>query len=190
MGTDALNTATPNLADLLADLPHQLSINSLNTTTPNLAYLLADLPPSQLSIDPLNTITPNLFAIVVTLQLTIIMQLKCSFSAIIIFNWCHFATNHLHAAKMLIFYCHHFQLWSFYTLPSSGVCPVYNIPSVCIKGTFSVLWSSAKFYSISQNMHYKAPVASQHCKTNKVVWTWKDDWPPRSTSTYERTFTQ
>ena len=25
-------------------------------------------------------------------------------------------------------------------------------------------------------MHYKAPVAAQHWKTNKVVWTWKDDW--------------
>ena len=44
---DALNTATPNLADLLADLPHphQLSIDALNTTTPNLADLLADLLP-------------------------------------------------------------------------------------------------------------------------------------------------
>ena len=26
-------------------------------------------------------------------------------------------------------------------------------------------------------MHEKAPVAAQHWKTNKVVWTWKDDWP-------------
>ena len=40
---DALNTATPNLADLLADLPLQLSIDALNTATPNLADL--DPPP-------------------------------------------------------------------------------------------------------------------------------------------------
>ena len=44
--------------------PHQWSIDALNTTTPNLAdlmaYLLADLPPPQLSIDALNTATPNL----------------------------------------------------------------------------------------------------------------------------------
>ena len=26
-------------------------------------------------------------------------------------------------------------------------------------------------------MHDKAPVAVQHWKTNKVVWTWKDDPP-------------
>ena len=64
---DALNTAIPNLVDLLADLtthqsryryleywytklgrstPHQLSIDSLNIAIPNLADLLADLPPS------------------------------------------------------------------------------------------------------------------------------------------------
>ena len=42
-----------------------------------------------------------------------------------------------------------------------------------------MLWSSANFCSISQNMHYKATLAAQQCKTNKVVWTWKDDWPPR-----------
>ena len=46
LGTDALNTATPNLADLLADLPPESSIDALNTVTPNLADLLADLPPS------------------------------------------------------------------------------------------------------------------------------------------------
>ena len=126
---------------------------------------------------------------VVNLLLTIIMQLKCSFSIMIIFNCRLFATDHLHSVKMLIFYHHHCQLWSLYNLPSLGVCPVYNIPSVGIKGTSSVLWSSAKFYSISQNMHHKAPVASQHCKTNKVVWTWKDDWLPWRTSTYKRPFT-
>ena len=47
------------------------------------------------------------------------------------------------------------------------------------KGTSVVLWSSTNFCSISQNMHYKAPVGAQHWKANKVVWTWKDDWPPR-----------
>ena len=58
---DALNTITPNLAALPADLPtHQSSIDALNTITPNLADLLADLPPHQSSIDALNIITPNL----------------------------------------------------------------------------------------------------------------------------------
>ena len=56
-----MNTTTPNLADLLADLPPQSSIDALNTTTPNLADLMADLPPPpQSSIDVLNTATPNL----------------------------------------------------------------------------------------------------------------------------------
>ena len=81
------------------------------------------------------------FAIVVTLQLTIFMQLKCSFSNIIISNCCHFATDHLHAVKMLIFYHCHFQLSSLCNWPSSGVCPVYNVPSLGVKGTSSVLWS-------------------------------------------------
>ena len=35
----------------------------------------------------------------------------------------------------------------------------------------------------------KSSIASQHGKTNKVVWTWKDDWRPWRTSTYERPFT-
>ena len=43
---DAFNTATPNLADLPADLtPHQSSIDALNTATANLADLLPDLDP-------------------------------------------------------------------------------------------------------------------------------------------------
>ena len=91
---------------------------------------------------------------------------------------------------MLIFHHHHFQLSSLCNWPSSGVCRVYNIPSLGVKDTSSVLWSSANFCSISQNMHYKAPVDAQHWKTNKVVWTWKADWPPWRTSTYERPFTQ
>ena len=75
---DPLNTITPNLADLLADLPpwsiehrcheyhytklgrstpSQSGIDALNTATPNLSDLL---PPHQSSIDPLNTPTINL----------------------------------------------------------------------------------------------------------------------------------
>ena len=72
---DALNTVTPNLADLSP----QSSIDALNTITPNLAMYWQIYPPSiehrcleyhytklgrstphQLSIDALNTITPNL----------------------------------------------------------------------------------------------------------------------------------
>ena len=84
----------------------------------------------------------------------------------------------------------HFQLLSLWNWPYSWVCPVDNIPSLGVKSTSSVLWSSANFCSISQNMHSKAPVSSQHWKTNKVAWTWKDDWPPWRTSTYERPFTK
>ena len=91
---------------------------------------------------------------------------------------------------MLIFYHRHFQLSSLCNWPSSGACPLYNILSLGVKGTSSVLWSSANFCSISQNMHYKAPVASQQWNTNQVVWTWKDDWPPWRTSTYETPFTR
>ena len=55
---DALNTATPNLADLLADLPpSELNIAALNTATLNLADLLAqrvfyvkDLLPTRVTI--------------------------------------------------------------------------------------------------------------------------------------------
>ena len=62
--------------------------------------------------------------------------------------------------------------------PSSWVCAVYNIWSVVVKNTSAVLLSSANFCNISQNMHSNIPVAAQHWKTNKVVWTWKYDWPP------------
>ena len=127
---------------------------------------------------PLMPLYPFWFSIVITLQLTIFMQLKHSYSIVIVSNSHHFATDHLHAVKMLIFYHHHFQLLSLCNGPSSGVCPLYNIPSSGVKGTSAVLWSSANFCSISQNMHYKDPVASQQWKTNQVVWTWKDDWLP------------
>ena len=72
------------------------------------------------------------------------------------------------------------SVWHFvdYTWSSSQVHAVYNIPSQVVKSTSTVLWSSANFCNISQNIHSKAPVASQYWKTNKVVWTWKDDWPP------------
>ena len=107
-----------------------------------------------------------------------------------IFNCCHFATDRLCAVKMLIWYHCHFQLSSLCNWLSAQVCPVYKILYLSVKNTSSVLWSSANFCNISQNMHYKAPIASQHWKTNKVVWTWKDDWPPWRISTYERPFTQ
>ena len=89
----------------------------------------------------------------------------------------------------LVFYFHHFhlQLSSFCNWPSSWLHPLHNIPSW---GTFLVLWSSGNFCNISQNMHSKAPVASQHEKSNKVDWTCKDDWPPWRTSTYKRPFIQ
>ena len=69
---DALNTVTPNLADLPPSIkhrcleyhytklgrstPHQPSIDALNTVTQHFAVL----PPGQLSIDALITITPHL----------------------------------------------------------------------------------------------------------------------------------
>ena len=71
----ALNTITPNLADLIFGrsawqmYPYQLSIHGLYTITQNVAGLLADLIfgrsigrsiSPKLSIDALNTITPNL----------------------------------------------------------------------------------------------------------------------------------
>ena len=125
---------------------------------------------------------------VVNLQLTIFMQLKCWFSIVIVSNGHHIATDCPHAVQMLIFYHCHLQLSSLCNWPSSGVCSLYKIPSLSIKGTSSVLWSSANFCSISQNIHYKAPVASQHWKTNKVVWTWKDDWPPLENFYLQKTF--
>ena len=68
--------------------------------------------------------------------------------------------------------------------PFSWVHPVYNIPSLVVKSMFLVLWSSSNFCNISQNIHSKAPLASQHWKANKVVWTWKDDWPPWRTQSH------
>ena len=124
------------------------------------------------------------------MQLTVYMQLKHSFMIIIIFRCCNFATNSLHTVKMIIWYHCHLLLSSICNWLSSGVCVVYNIPSVGVKGTSSVPWSSANFCSISQNMHYKVPVPAEHWKTNKVGCTWKDDWHPWRTSTYERPFTQ
>ena len=109
---------------------------------------------------------------------------------LLVVNCHHFAIDCLHAVRMHIFYHCHFQLSSLCNCLSSRVHPVYKIPSLGVKNTSSVLWSSVNFCSISQNMHYKDLVASQHWKSNKVVWTWKDDWPPWRTSTYERPFTQ
>ena len=106
---------------------------------------------------------------------------------LLVVNCYYFATDHLHTVKMLIFY-RHFQLSSLCNWPSSWVSPVYKIQSLGVKNTSSVLWSTATFCSISKNMHYKDPVASQHWETNKVVWTWKDVWPPWWTSAYKRPF--
>ena len=108
---------------------------------------------------------------------------------LLVVNCHHFATDHLYTVKMLIIY-YHFQLLSLCNWLSSWVCPVYKIQSLGVKNTSSVLWSPANFCSVSKNMQYKDPVASQHWETNRVVWTWKDDWPPWRTSTYERPFTQ
>ena len=118
-------------------------------------------PPRSLQC-PLMPLYPFWFSIVVTLQLTVFIQLKCSFSIIVISNCHYFATDHLHSVKTIIFCSHHFQLLSLCNWPSTGVCPLYNIPSVVVKSTSSVLWSSTNFCTISLNMHYKAPVASQH----------------------------
>ena len=82
-----------------------------------------------------------------------------------------------------------YPCWSLCNWSSSWVRPVNNIPSWGVKSTSAVFWSSANFCNIFQNMHSKAPVALQCRKTNKVVWTWKDDRPPWRTSTYERPFT-
>ena len=74
---------------------------------------------------------------------------------------CHqFATDHLH--DYMHFTIYHLELHLQYSAAQANFC------------------------NISQNMHSKALVASQHKKTNKVVWTYKDDWHPWRTSTYER----
>ena len=89
LSIDALNTATPNLADLgfIAQCtymngrptPSQLSIDALHTTTPNLEDIAQctymhgrPTPPSQSSIDALHTTTPNLADIADTAQCTYI----------------------------------------------------------------------------------------------------------------------
>ena len=61
----------------------------------------------------------------------------------------------------------HLQLSSLCNWPSSWLHPLHNILSWV---TFVVLCSSGNFCNISQNMHSKAPVASQNKKTNKVVY--------------------
>ena len=57
----------------------------------------------------------------------------------------------------------HLQLSSLCNWPSAWLHPLQNIPSWA---TFVVLCSSSNFCNISQNMHSKAPVASQNEKTN------------------------
>ena len=86
---------------------------------------------------------------------------------LLVFNCHHFATDHLCKVKTLIFYHCHFQLSSLCNWLSSQVHPVYKVPSLGVKNTSSVLWSSASFCSISQNMQYKDPVASQYWRPTK-----------------------
>ena len=59
--------------------------------------LMAPNIPTPLEVPnaPLCHLYPFWLSVVITLQLTIFMQLKCSFSIIVILNCCHFATDHL-----------------------------------------------------------------------------------------------
>ena len=80
----ALSTYTPLPA------PHYTYTPNTPVTAPNSPYTPKN--PSA----PLCHLYPFWLSIVITLQLTIFTQLKCSFSIIVIFNCCHFATDHLH----------------------------------------------------------------------------------------------
>ena len=60
LSIDALNTATPNLADLMADLPPIIEHRCLEYHYTKLDRSTGRSTPSQLSIDTLNTATPNL----------------------------------------------------------------------------------------------------------------------------------
>ena len=93
-------------------------------------------------------------------------------------NLCMWPLKSINSEKWALFWAIHVQVSSLYNWLSAWVCPVYNIPSWSVESTSSVLWSSANFCNISLNINSKAPVALQHIKTKKVVWTWKDDWPP------------
>ena len=57
----------------------------------------------------------------------------------------------------------------------------------------SLLPESFSSVRLSQFLQYLSKYAllstSSFTILNKEVWTWKDDWPPRRTSTYERPFT-
>ena len=57
------------------------------------------------------------------------------------------------------------------------------------KGTSAVLWSSTNFCSISQNMHYKAPVGAQHWKGQQSGLDMERWLTPQRNSTYKRPFT-
>ena len=50
----------------------------------------------------------------------------------------------------------------------SWVCPIYNVPSLVVKSMSAVLWTSANFCNISQNIHYETPLASQHTEQTSV----------------------
>ena len=91
---------------------------------------------------PPDTHYTPLFSIVITLQLTIFMQLKCLFAIVI-------------SLQLTIF-----------TSTSSLQYTVFS----CQEYVFSSVKLS-QFLQYLPNMHSKAPVAAQHWKTNKVVWT-------------------
>ena len=79
---------------------------------------------------------------------------------------------------------------------------VVSRPSLVLTSTSSLLYITFSFQEylfscvkLSPFLQY-LPKYSLLCSSllhntlNKVVWTWKDDWPPRRTSTYERPFTR
>ena len=60
LSIDALNTATPNLADLLADVPPSIKHRCLEYCYTTLVRYTGRSTPSQSIIDALHTVTPNL----------------------------------------------------------------------------------------------------------------------------------
>ena len=101
---EALNTATPNLADepTLADGPPSppsvLRIDPLNTATPNLADepTLADGLPSESRIDVLNTATPH-FADTPTLPMLLTSSGQ---------EWQFRITTDIRCSRMAISHCY------------------------------------------------------------------------------------
>ena len=115
---DALNTATPNWADL-ADIAQCTYMHGRYTPQSIehrcLEYCYTKLGRSSFLLSS--------FAIVVTLQLTIFMQFKCSFSIIIIFifNCHHFATDRLH--EYIQFTVYHLEV-HFQCSDAQAICAI------------------------------------------------------------------